>query len=565
MYIRAVPLSDIDKERDIMSERLVSRDEFIVPRCTDACPAGVDVPRYIRAVKEGRYDEAVCILREKLPLPTVCADACFAPCEEVCAYRQFGEPIAIRAIKRAAVDKGGNAWKKNRKITPKTGKKAAVVGAGPAGLTAAYYMAGKGHEVTLLDAFPKPGGAMRYGIPNYRLPEERLDKDINDILEQGVIFKGETVIGKDVTLEGLRKDFDVVFLASGQNGSARIPVEGADKRGVLWGWDFLKDVALGNEFSFQSEVVVVGGGNVAIDVALTARRLGATSVRLYCLESREEMPAHAWEIARAEEEGVVINNGWGPQKITGEAEATGIRFRECIAVFDENGKFSPVYDEEKADKARATNIILAVGQRADLGYVEGLAGVDGTGSRIVVSGDMATRLEGVFAGGDVVSGPDSIIGAIAHGRKAASSMDLYLGGDGNIDEVLATAEEEIYLPPFKMEVRPRNEMNILKPWARLSGFDQVEKGLSDQGIAAEASRCLNCDARKFEIVLNVENCKECGYCVEVCGVGTFGPANVFNTKGYRPAEVKSSDWCVGCFRCYFSCPDFAIDVAEVTG
>ena len=540
------------------------RSEFVVPRCTDACPAGVDVPRYIRAVKNGKYDEAVGILREKLPLPTVCADACFAPCEDVCAYRQFGDPIAIRAIKRAAVDKGGDAWKRAKKTPAKTGKKAAVVGAGPAGLSAAYYLAGKGHAVTLFDAFPKPGGAMRYGIPNYRLPEERLDKDINDILELGVTFKGRTVIGKDMSLDELKKDFDVLFLASGANGSTRIPVTGADKEGVLWGWDFLRDVALGETFDFKSDVTVVGGGNVAIDVALTARRLGAENVQLFCLESREEMPAHAWEIARAEEEGVVINNGWGPVEVLGDKAAAGLRFKKCVSVFDKAGNFSPVYDPEKTEKASAEHIILAVGQTADLGYTVGQAGIDAGKGRIAVSETLATNEAGVFAGGDVVSGPDSIIGAIAHGRKAAGAMDAYLGGNGNIDEVLATPEDEISLPPFLMEVKPRNDMAILKPWERLSGFQQVEKGLSGQGIADEAARCLNCDARKFEVVLNMENCKECGYCAEVCGVGTFGPADIFNTKGYRPAEVKSSDWCVGCFKCYFSCPDFAIDVAEVT-
>ena len=161
-----------------MAKRYVQREDFIVPRCTDACPAGVDVPRYIRAVRDRNFDEAVAVLREKLPLPTVCADACFAPCEDVCAYRQFGDPIAIRAIKRAAVDKGKDTWKKKKKVAKKTGKKVAIVGAGPAGLTAAYYLATKGHEVTLFDAFPMPGGMMRYGVPEYRLPEKRLDKDI---------------------------------------------------------------------------------------------------------------------------------------------------------------------------------------------------------------------------------------------------------------------------------------------------------------------------------------------------------------------------------------------------
>jgi len=430
-------------------------------------------------------------------------------------------------------------------------------------LTVAYYLAGKGHDVTLFDAFPKPGGAMRYGIPNYRLPEERLDKDINDILELGITFKGETVIGKDVTLDELKKNFDVLFLASGANGSTRIPVEGSEKKGVLWGWDFLKDVALGETFDMTGDVVVVGGGNVAIDVALTARRLGAKNVGLFCLEAREEMPAHAWEIARAEEEGVMIHNGWGPVEVMGDSAAAGLRFQKCVSVFDKTGKFSPEFDAETTEKANGSAVILAVGQAADLGYVEGQAGIDAANGRIEVSESQVTGDAAVFAGGDVVSGPDSIINAIMQGRKAAGAMDASLGGDGDINEVLAAPEDEISLPPFLMEVKPRNEMNILKPWARLKGFDQVETGLSDQDIKAEAARCLNCDARKFEVVLNMEYCKECGYCAEVCGVGAFGPADIFNTKGYRPAEVKSSDWCVGCFKCYFSCPDFAIDVAEV--
>ncbi len=551
-----------------MEPRRVERKDFVVPRCTNACPAGVDVPRYIRAVKEKRYDDAVAVLREKLPLPMVCADACFAPCEEVCAYRQFGDPIAIRAIKRIAVDRGGEGWKTKKAVAGDTGKSVAIVGAGPAGLTAAYYLRTKGHQVTLLDAFPKPGGAMRYGIPDYRLPEERLEQDIQDILELGIAFKGETRIGKDVSLEDLEKDHDALFLATGANGSVRIPLEGADKEGVLWGWDFLKDVGLGKTFDMNGTVAVVGGGNVAIDVALTARRLGAEDVHLFCLEEREEMPAHSWEIARAEEEGVVLHNALAPKKVLGGKVATGLGLIRCTSVFDSACNFNPTYDEDITEKIEARHVVLAVGQAADLSYVDDRKDVHLDRGRIQVEeADQSTGEEGVFAGGDVVSGPDSIIGAIAQGRRAASAIDRHLGGDGNIEETLCSPEDAVYLMPFTdppYTPKPRSDMRHLKPWERVGGFDQVELGLDEAQAYEESSRCLNCDARQFAVVLNTEYCKECGYCSEVCGVDTFGPADMFNVKGYRPHEVKTAAWCVGCLKCYFSCPDFAIDVYELT-
>ncbi len=548
-----------------MAIKNVPVEDLIVPRCTASCPAGVDVPRYIRAVRNQKYDEALAVLREKLPLPTVCADACFAPCEDNCAYRQFGDPIAIRAIKRAATDKGGRAWKDRKETANKTGKKVAVVGSGPCGLTTAYYLVTKGHDVTIFDSFPKPGGMMRYGIPNYRLPEDRLDRDINDILELGVTFKGNTTIGKDILLSQLKSDFDAVFIGTGANGSAKITVEGSDHEGVLWGWNFLKDVALGKDFDFHKNVIVVGGGNVAIDVALTTKRLGAETMDLYCLEKREEMPAHEWEIARAEEEGIRIHNGWGPKKVLVKDTVDGMVFKKCDSVFDETGIFNPVYDEEVTCRADAKTIIMAVGQASDFTVLKEEARISTEKGRIkIIEETLATDEPGVFAGGDVVTGPDSIINAIAMGRVAAGAIDRYLDGDGCIDEVLAVKETEIALPEFINEVKPRQQMPLLKPWQRTEGFDQVELGLSDGEVTAESNRCLDCDARKFEVVLNTENCKECGYCAEVCKVGTFGPADFFNVKGYKPYEVKSSNHCVGCFSCFFCCPDFAIDVVEAT-
>jgi NAD-dependent dihydropyrimidine dehydrogenase PreA subunit len=277
------------------------------------------------------------------------------------------------------------------------------------------------------------------------------------------------------------------------------------------------------------------------------------------------MPAHEWEIARAEEEGVFINNSWAPKKVLGDEAVTGLGLIRCTSVFDNACNFNPTYDEDITHKLAANYVILAVGQAADLSFLKTEKNIKTSGGQIEVADtDLSTGQRGVFAGGDVVSGPDSIIGAIAHGRKAASAIDQYLGGDGNIDEVLATPEDEVVLPELTSEVSPRTDMPLLKPWKRMSGFDQVELGLTEEQIAAETSRCLNCDARRFEVTVNIEYCKECGYCAEVCGMKVFGPADFFNSKGYRPEEVKSSNWCCGCFKCYFSCPDFAIDVKDAT-
>lgn len=541
----------------------VEEKDFIVPRCTAACPAGVDVPRYIRAVRNGQFDEAVAVLRERLPLPTICADACFAPCEDVCAYKQFGDPIAIRAMKRAAVDNGGDAWLKNKKKAAPSGKKVAIIGAGPTGLTAAYHLATLGHQVTLLDAFPKPGGTLRYGIPKYRLTEERLDKDINVILDLGVTFQGNTEVGKDVTLEQLKKDYDAVFIAPGANAAAKIQLDGVDKNGVYWGMDFLRDVALGKNVAVDSEVTVVGGGNVAIDVALTAQRLGAKKINLFCLEKREEMPAYPYEIALAEEEGIVINDQWAPMKILGSDKVVGLKLKRCTSVFDKAGKFNPVYDDETTEKVNADMVILAIGQTPILDFAE-KARVNMAGNRVAVEEkDLSTSVPGIFAGGDVVTGPASIISAIAQGRKGAAAIDQYLGGQGDVSETLAAPEDSVELEEFIPLVQPRHDLPHLKVWERALGFEHVELPMAEQDIEAEGSRCLNCDARKFEVVLEKESCKECGYCTEVCGVGTFVPAAGFNEKGYRPMEVKSSDHCVGCFKCFFVCPDFAIDVKEV--
>ena len=549
-----------------MTDRRVSRKDFVVTACMAACPAGIDVPRYIRCVKDGRFDEALAVIREKIPFPTVCADACFAPCEDACAYRQYGDPIAIRALKRAAVDNGGDRWKKSKKVAANTGKTVGIVGAGPAGLTAAYYLATLGHQATIYDGFQEPGGTMRYGIPDFRLPTDRLAKDIEDIFERGIQFKGTTVIGKDLPFAQLKETCDAVFIACGAVGSTKVPIGGADKDNVYWGWDFLKDVSLDEKFQFHGNVLVIGGGNVAVDAARSAKRLGGENVTIVYRRTRQEMPAHPLEIAAAEAEGVMIIDSWAPKKILGAETATGMAFVKCFSSDDVSCNYDPVYDEEITHKLPADHVILAIGQSPYLGFLADQKNIVTTSSGINARQiDLMTGEAGVFAGGDVVGGPQSIISAIAHGRKAASAIDQYLGGTGDIEEILTEPEAFVELPAQAITVQPREELPLLKPWERVSSFHQVEKGLTPEQTRLESSRCLICDARRFQVIVYAENCKECGYCAEVCKIGAFEPSQAFNVKGYRPMSCASSEHCVGCLKCYYACPDFAIDINEVTG
>jgi formate dehydrogenase beta subunit len=546
-----------------MKRYKVDRKDFIIPRCSSACPAGVDVPRYIRAVREGRYDDAVAVLREKLPLPTVCADACFAPCEDVCACKQFGEPVAIRALKRSAVDNGGDAWLQNKRHSASTGKTVAVIGAGPAGLTASYYLATQGHAVTIFDAWPEPGGTLRYGVPEFRLPKERLKRDIKYILDLGVDFKGNNVVGQNITFDELRQDYDSIFIACGTMANADLDLKGGVEEEVIWGWDFLKEVAQGKEFDLGSKVVVIGGGNVALDAARTARRLGASKVTLIYRRSKSEMPAIQEEVIEAEKEGIEILSNWAPDQILCEEGVTALGLVKCVSENDGGRECRLVYDEDITHCVNADTIIKAIGQEPDLSFLSGGLAVLSSPTELKVRPDtLQTAIEGVFAGGDVVTGPTSIVSAIGQGRKAAEAIDVYLGGTGDVSEKLAQPEDVVEIVQLNAESSIRQNMATVKPLKRITGFEQVEMGLSRQQITSEADRCLDCDARKFLVTLNTEKCKDCGYCVEVCGVDTFGQADDFNTKGYRPMESKSSDWCVGCFKCYFACPDFAIDVKE---
>ncbi|MBW1711723.1 MAG: FAD-dependent oxidoreductase [Deltaproteobacteria bacterium] len=466
-------------------------EEDLVP-CRAACPAGVDVPHYLRAIKAGQVDQALAVIREKVPLPGVLGRVCVHPCEEACRRGEVNEPLAICALKRYAADKGSADWKARLEIGPASGKRVAVVGSGPAGLTAAFYLAQMGHLVKIFERADKPGGMLCQAIPAYRLPREVVEAEIQDILDLGV----ELETGVEPSAQDLQS-FDAVFLGLGAQLSRRLDIPGSQAQGVLWGVDFLRDVRQDRAPAVGAKVIVVGGGNVALDVALTARRLGGKEVSLVCLESLEEMPAHSWEVAQAQTEGVKIINGWGPKAVlTSDGRACGLEFMACISVFDDKGRFNPTYDDCQLFELEAETVILAIGQASDLKLAQEL-GVEVKGGLAQTDSDsQATNVPGLFVGGDMAQAPGSIVQAVAQGRRAAAAVDRYLGGSGQVDLSLAElAEPDPHIGREEgFAGRPRQKEPAL-PLTERGGFEEVNLCFSDQEAQAEAGRCLQCDLR----------------------------------------------------------------------
>lgn len=479
----------------------VDREKALVP-CRYTCPVNMDIPRYISQITVGNPSAATAIIRESVPFPNVLGHVCSHPCESVCRRGQVNESIAICALKRFAAEGDTGLWKKSSRVAAPTGKRVGIVGAGPAGLTAAFHLAKQGHTVILYDSLAEPGGMLLVGIPHYRLPRDIARKDIDEILKLGINLKLNTTLGADSPPETLKQNYDALFLATGTHQSRVLKIEGVELEGVWQGVYFLRDAALGKlpkDLFSDKTVAVIGGGNVAIDAARTALRLGAKSLQLSCLESPEEMPAHEWEVQQAVEEGVIINPCWGPQRIIGKnGKVAGIEFIACTSVFDTQKKFAPTYDKESGMSQEADAVIMAIGQAPDLPFLEKSQVERTRGGGIKVDpATLETSLKGVFAGGDLVSGPASVVEAIAAGRKAAASIDKCMGGAGDIAEVLA--EKGKPKPWMGREedfaFRAKSAMPCLAPQERVKSFAEVELGFDDKLALAEAQRCLKCGLR----------------------------------------------------------------------
>jgi len=477
-------------DRDV---KRVEREAALVP-CTHTCPAGIDVPRYVRLVSEGKFAEAISVVREKVPFPLVLGNVCFHPCEGACRRGKLNEPIAICALKRSAGEHGGRQQAQAGKAQP-TGKKVAIVGSGPAGLTAAYYLARRGHSVTVFESLPAAGGMMRVGIPEYRLPRQVLDSEINAIRSIGVEIKTGSVVQSLDSL--LKQGYSAIFVATGAHRGAQIGVEGENSPGVIECVSFLRDVNLGQPVKLGTRVAVVGGGNAAIDAARAALRLGAREATIVYRRSREEMPANAEEVRAALDEVVKILFLAAPTRIARKDGALAMRCQRMeLGEPDASGRRRPVPVKNSEFDLEFDTIIAAIGQTPEIpdSFELDIVG----GGRVKVNSEtLATSIKGVFAGGDVVSGPASVIEAIAAGRRAAVSIDKYLGGTGEIDEAaVETARANPWMGrDEKFYDRSRVAMPRMPAEQRLGSFSQVDLGFDKPNAVEEAARCLRCDLR----------------------------------------------------------------------
>jgi len=481
--------------------------------CRASCPAGVNAQGYVALIAASKFKEAYELVRERCPLPSACGRVCQHPCEDDCNRGEIDQAVAVRDLKRFVADYialNPDDYPPVKAATAKLDARVAVIGGGPAGLTAAYDLAVLGYGVTVFEAQPRLGGMLRYGIPGYRLPKDILDLEIQYILDLGVEAKTGTRVSDPASL--LESGFKAVFAAPGAWVSRTLGIAGEDASGVWAGLDFLRRVNSGETPALGSNVLVIGGGDVAMDAARCARRLpGVSSVHLACLESRAEMPAHSWEAAEALEEGVVFHNSLGPTRIeTSGEKVTGVSFRACTRVFDEQGRFAPQFDDLKTSVLAADTVIVTIGQGID---AAGLGVATGPGGRVVADADtLATSIPGLFAGGDAVLGPASMVDAMAQGHKAAEAIDAFMRG-AKPAQASASAEAEA---PAETAKNPRPDapkqervkMPQADPAGRVRGFSEIDQGYSAEQAVAEAERCLACGL-----------CSECMQCVKACTAG----------------------------------------------
>ncbi|HEV2324692.1 MAG TPA: FAD-dependent oxidoreductase [Terracidiphilus sp.] len=580
--------------------------------CQNACPIHTECGRYVQAVGVSKDEEAYLLARAPNPFAYVLGRICAHPCEDNCRRGKIDEPVAICALKRYVTERhnlgmGHDPARKTLPPAPKRNKRVAVVGAGVCGLTCAHDLALLGYTVEVFESAPVPGGMLFLGIPHFRLPREIIKMEVDNILSMGVTLHTRVTIGRDISFSELRSKFDAVLLATGLNKGRELSIPGAHLAGVYNGIDFLLNVNLGFEIQLGKRVVVVGGGNVAIDVARSAVRLvheaadfgeriqeetalqpafdaarlamrsGAEQVYMVSLESRAQMPAWKGEVEEAEHEGIEVDNGWGPKEVVGEdGVVRGLKVRRCVSVFDENGRFNPAFSDEEKIIA-CDSVILAIGQQADLSYINPDDGVQVTPRGILkIDENLGTTAPGVFAGGDVAFGPRILVEAVANGHRSARSIHLYLSGKTEKTELRRFRILPNWIMPQGFLSIPRQKMPVLAANRRI-GIAEVELGFDEEQGRAEGRRCLNC---QVNTIFDGSKCILCAGCVDVCPESClrlvdlaqvsgderydaliqsrYGISGAELKAGQAGAIIKNEDKCIRCGLCANRCPTGAI-------
>ena len=526
--------------------------------CHRKCPANIDIPSFLAHLGHGDYRATIEVIRRDNPLPLTCGLICPATCESACVRGGSNGAVFIRPMKAKAAEQClADGDYPRPELAPATGKRIGIVGSGPAGLTAAYYLRTLGHEVEVFEAQETAGGMLRYGIPAYRLPPDLLDQELEQIRALGVQIHTGAAIG---SLETFKKDYDAVFLGLGTQRVRLIPIDGVHEPFVLGGIDFLRDVRSGEPVRVGPRVVVIGGGDVSIDVALTALRQGAQHVDLTALDKRRDMTASPHEIENAVSEGVQLYPGWGPIKIDEEGQVT-LQF--CEQTHDADGKFNPTFDSTRLLKLEADHVILATGQGTDLTMLDGSEVENTHGFIVADSKTLMTKEPGVFAGGDAEHGPRTAVEAIRSGKIAAAAIDAWLRGApidaavgqpmdrDEVDPLQVSAHDRTYLPRARMPERSVEEV------LGQGNYVQIEEGLTDEMAHDEARRCLRCDV-----------CIGCGQCMAVCSEIGVEALRMADTSAGRLAYfdfTRPAELCIGCGACTQVCPTGAINIEDRDG
>ncbi|MGZ4812473.1 MAG: FAD-dependent oxidoreductase [Terriglobales bacterium] len=550
--------------------------------CMMACPAHTNAGRYVSLIAEGRFAEAYQVARDPNPMASICGRVCAHPCETACRRGEIDKPIAIRALKRFLTERYGPESRHRSDYAPvaaePNGFKVAIIGSGPVGLSAAHDLALLGYSVTILEAAQVPGGMLYLGIPEYRLPRDVVEAQVREILETGdITLKLNHAAGRDFTVSDLRRQgFDAVLIAVGAHRSRDLSIPGVDLDGVHKGIDFLLNVNLGYKFTIGKKVIVVGGGNVAMDVArsaarevvkqhvegeivpsddniaavatremvdvsLSALRMGAHEVHIVCLEKRHEMPAALEEIEEAESEGIVMHPGFGPKRILGrDGKVVGLETLDTKWVFDQSGRFNPAFLEGSEKQLECDTLIMAIGQSANLDFLRPEDGVQ-TSPRGLIAVNretLMTSASGVFAGGDCVFGPRLIIDSVGDGKRAAIAIDEFLRGRKHPEPVIEVSILDRHRMFADFMDIPRQAVPML-PLERRTGVTEVEIGFDEESAMAEARRCLRCWINTvFEG--NAEDgteCVLCGGCVDVCPENCLSLVSL-DRIGFEPGALE---------------------------